>query len=85
MVFYEDFQIGVSSESEKSVKIGTTLSTYVYMTRRFKDDKQQQTPSLELDLLRLTTTHPLIPKHCTAELLTGQKYHLGYSHYSEFF
>ena len=38
------------------------------MTRRFKDDKQQQTPSLELDLLRLTTTHPLILKHCTAEL-----------------
>ena len=55
------------------------------MTRRFKDDKQQQTPSLELDLLRLTTTHPLIPKHCTAELLTGQKCHLGYSNYSEFF
>ena len=62
------FKLEFLPESEKSVKIGTTLSTYVYMTRRFKDDKQQQTPSLELDLLRLTTTHPLILKHCTAEL-----------------
>ena len=67
--FMRIFKLEFLPESEKLVKIRTTLSTYVYMTRRFKDDKQQQTPSLELDLLRLTTTHPLIPKHCsTAEL-----------------